>query len=119
MNTLCLMVDYLTEKDYINYLKQLLKEFYQLNTSYLIYVLTPALLIKLEELEKDNSIIPKKINDFTKDISISQVNNVIIGISMSSSHIGKYESINGENTKGLYSGDGMVYLKIKYIKNEK
>ena len=117
MNTLCLMVDYLTEKDDINYIKQILKEFYQLNKPYLMYVLTPASLIKLEELEKDNNIIPNKINDFAKvfsrgDIAISQVNNVAIGISMSSSRIGKYESINGENTKGWYSGDGMVYIYL-------
>lgn len=32
------------------------------------------------------------------------------GISMSSSRIGKFESINNENTKGWYLGDGMTYL---------
>ena len=115
MNTLCLMIDYLTEQESISYLKSILKNFYQLNKLYLKYVLTPASLIKLEEFELDNSIQPKRINDFVKvfsrtDIAISQVNNVGIGISMSSSRIGKYESINGENTKGWYSGDGMTYI---------
>ena len=117
MNTLCLMMDYLTEEESINYLKPILKNFYQLNKLYLKYVLTPASLIKLEEYELDNSIQPKKINDFAKvfsriDKAISQVNNVGIGISMSSSRIGKYESINGENTKGWYSGDGMTYIYL-------
>jgi hyaluronate lyase len=117
MNTLCLMTDYLTEKNDIYYLKQILKEFYQLNKPYFMYVLTPASLIKLEEIENDNNIQPKKINNFAKvfsrgDIAISQVNNVGIGISMSSSRIGKYESINGENMKGWYSGDGMVYIYL-------
>ncbi len=32
------------------------------------------------------------------------------GISMSSSRIGKFESINNENTKGWYLGDGMTYI---------
>ncbi len=32
------------------------------------------------------------------------------GISMSSSRIGKFESLNNENTKGWYTGDGMTYL---------
>lgn len=33
-----------------------------------------------------------------------------LGISMSSSRIYNYESINGENIKGWYTGDGMTYL---------
>ena len=31
---------------------------------------------------------------------------------MSSSRIGKYESINGENTKGWYTGDRMTYIYL-------
>ena len=31
---------------------------------------------------------------------------------MSSSRIGKYESINNENTKGWYTGDGMTYVYL-------
>ena len=117
LNTLCLMVDYLTDEENINYLKPILKNVYQLNKPYLRYVLTPASLIKLEEYENDEDIKPKKINDFAKvfsriDKAISQVNGVGIGISMSSSRIGKYESINGENTKGWYTGDGMTYIYL-------
>lgn len=117
MNMLCLLVDYLTEEENTHYLKQILKNVYILNKPYLRYVLTPASLIKLEEYEIDESIIPKKIDDFSKifsriDKAISQVNNVAIGISMSSSRIGKYESINGENTKGWYTGDGMTYIYL-------
>ena len=116
MNTLCLMVDYLKEQS-SNYLKSILKDFYQINKLYLKYVLSPFSLIKLEEYENDYSIQPKKIDDFAKifsrvDRAISQVNNIAIGISMSSSRIGKYESINGENTKGWYSGDGMIYIYL-------
>lgn len=32
------------------------------------------------------------------------------GISMSSSRIGKFESLNNQNAKGCYTGDGMTYL---------
>ena len=31
---------------------------------------------------------------------------------MSSSRIGKFESINNENTKGWYTGDGMTYVYL-------
>ena len=117
LNMLCLMIDYLTEEESINYLKSIVKYVYILNKPYLRYVLTPASLIKLEAYESDESIEPKKIDDFAKvfsriDKAISQVNNVGIGISMSSSRIGKYESINGENTKGWYTGDGMTYIYL-------
>ena len=117
LNTLCLIVDYLTDEKSINYLKPILKNIYQISKNYLRYVLTPASLIKLEEYENDESIKPGKINDFAKifariDKAISQVNNVGIGVSMSSSRIGKYESINGENTKGWYTGDGMTYVYL-------
>ena len=117
MNTLCFMIDYLTDDEKINYLRPILKNVYQLNKPYLRYVLCPAALIKLEEYENDDNIKTKKINDFAKvfsrtDKAISQVNGVGIGISMSSSRIGKYESINGENTKGWYTGDGMTYVYL-------
>ena len=117
LNTMCLMIDYITDEEKVNYLKPILKNIYLLNKPYLRYVSTPATLIKLEEYEADDSIEPKKINDFAKvfariDKAISQVNNVGIGISMSSSRIGKFESINSENTKGWYTGDGMTYVYL-------
>ena len=117
LNTMCLLIDYITEEEKVNYLKPILKNIYLLNKPYLRYVSTPATLIKLEEYESDDSIEPKKIDDFAKvfsriDKAISQVNNVGIGISMSSSRIGKFESINSENTKGWYTGDGMTYVYL-------
>ena len=117
INAMCLMIDYLPNKENIDYLKSILKNFYELNKSYLMISLSPFALIKLEEFENDNTIPPKKINDFSKffsriDKAISQVNNVGIGISMSSSRIGKYESISGENNKGWYTGDGMTYIYL-------
>ena len=116
-NMLCLMIDYLRNEEDKNYLKSILKNVYKINKQYLRYVLTPAALIKLEEYETDENIEAKKINDFSKifsrvDKAISQVNGVGIGISMSSSRSGKYESINNENTKGWYTGDGMTYVYL-------
>jgi hyaluronate lyase len=116
-NAMCLMIDYLENEEDINYLKPILKNFYELNHRYLMYSATPSALIKLEEFENDEDIKAKKIDDFSKifsrmDKAISQVNNVAIGISMSSSRSGKYESINGENRKGWYTGDGMTYIYL-------
>ena len=117
INSMCLMTEYLDDEKNINYLKPILKNFYELNKIYLMYSATPAALIKLEEFENDSKIPAKKIDDFAKifsriDKAISQVNNVAIGISMSSSRSGKYESINGENRKGWYTGDGMTYIYL-------
>ena len=116
-NAMCLMTEYLTDDKNLNYLKSILKNFYELNHRYLMYSATPAALIKLEEFENDKNIQPKRIDDFAKifsrmDKAISQVNDVAIGISMSSSRSGKYESINGENRKGWYTGDGMTYIYL-------
>ena len=117
LNTICLMIDYIKNEDNKNYLKSIIKNVYELNKSYLIYALTPASLIKLEEYENDENIQAMEIKDFAKvfsriDKAISQVNGVGIGISMSSTRIGKYESINNENTKGWYTGDGMTYVYL-------
>ena len=46
------------------------------------------------------------------DKAISQINGVGLGISLSSTRTGKYESINGENKKGWYQGDGMTYIYL-------
>ena len=46
------------------------------------------------------------------DKAISQIDGVGIGISLSSTRTGKYESINGENKKGWYQGDGMTYIYL-------
>lgn len=39
--------------------------------------------------------------------------NFAIGVAMHSKNIGTYESFNGENTKGWFTGDGAVYLYSK------
>ena len=59
LNTMCLLIDYITEEEKVNYLKSILKNIYLLNKPYLRYVSSPATLIKLEEYESDDSIEPK------------------------------------------------------------
>ena len=44
------------------------------------------------------------------DKAVQKRENYAVGISMSSSRIGDYDSINNENTKGWYMSDGMVYF---------
>ncbi len=46
---------------------------------------------------------------YTGDRVVQQRNGYAVGISMSSSRIAKYEDY-GENKKGWYTGDGMLYL---------
>ena len=46
------------------------------------------------------------------DKAIAQINGVGLGISLSSTRTGKYESINEENKKGWYQGDGMTYIYL-------
>lgn len=52
---------------------------------------------------------------YSTDKAVWQNNNYAVALSMSSSRISGWESINGENKKGWYMGDGMVYL---YTKND-
>ena len=115
MNALCLLVDYITDTQNILYLKSMLKNMYTSTYDYSKYSLEPTSLLLLENIKNDNSIEIKNINDFAKvfsrmDRAVSQNNNIAIAISMSSTRIGKYESINNENLQGWYTGDGMTYI---------
>ena len=114
INSLIYMTTYLINKDNVNYLKSILKYFYEINrdNDYSISFISLKL---ITNIENDTNILPKKINSFAKvfsrmDKTISQIKNISIAISMSSTRTGKYESINGENLKGWYTGDGMTYI---------
>ena len=119
MDAFCLMVKYFTNDNHNKYLKGILKHLYLYPdySNYYIYTLQIHSLITLENLKSDESIIEEYSHNFAKvlsysDKSISQFNNVGIGISMSSTRNGKYEAINSENTKGWYTGDGMTYIYL-------
>ncbi|MCU6712106.1 DNRLRE domain-containing protein [Paenibacillus sp. J5C_2022] len=69
----------------------------------------------LKSLTDDASISPR--GDLTLHKQFSVMDRIVhlrpgfaFGVSMSSSRIYNYESINGENLKGWYTGEGMTYL---------
>ncbi len=70
---------------------------------------------RLDKLLKDPTLSDAPISPF--NLTLSAGDRVIhhrpgfrFGLSMSSSRIGKFESLNNENTRGWYTGDGMTYL---------
>ena len=118
MNSLCLIMEFLSNNnDYQNNLKSFVKYLYSTNTTYYSGYLAPLSVKLLINLEKNDLIKPKQIENFAKvysrmDKAISQNNNIAIGISMSSTRIGRYEALSGENVDGWYSGDGMTYIYL-------
>lgn len=69
----------------------------------------------LKRIFDDDTIKPREsIKDFNMfyntDKAVWQNDDYAMAISMNSSRTSGWESINGENKKGWYQGDGMVYL---------
>ncbi len=70
------------------------------------------------EILKDDSIEPRSNYYMNKvyhdmDRAVQHSKNYSAGIAMSSSRIYNYESINNQNSKGWYIGDGMLYVYTK------
>ena len=96
-----------------------MKYIYEKNEKYYNAQLPITVLSFLEQIISDESIKSENIiKNFSKvysilDKAVSQINGIGFGISLSSTRIGKYESINGQNTRGWYQGDGMtLYIFI-------
>ena len=112
------ITQYLKDEKNAKNLKKYLKNLYDGQQKFYNGSLTIGALGILEEIIKDEEIQNENINfNFAKvysrmDKAIAQVNGVGIGISLSSTRIGRYESINGENKKGWYQGDGMTYIYL-------
>ena len=118
MRAICFATKYFKNSNNIKLLQSYLKYLYEINKDY--YNKNAALftLTILDEINNDESIQSKNIiNNFAKvysriDKSISQINGIGIGISFSSTRIGKYEAIGSDNTIGWYEGDGMTYIYL-------
>lgn len=75
-------------------------------------------LTKLQKVLEDSSVSPDDYETayvyHTGDRVVQHRDNYAFGIAMSSSRIPTYESINQENKKGWYTGDGMTYLYLDH-----
>ena len=109
------MTKYLNNTDKSNNIKSILKEYYNYNKDYYRSKLSPYDLKIFDDILDDKSV--KERTDFTfakifarMDRPIAQFQKYGVGIALSSSRVAKYESINGENKQGWYTGDGMLYV---------
>ena len=109
---------YLKDYEQIKTLKTYLKYLYNKNKDYYDKNLAIVTLSLLDDIIYDESIKANNIiNNFAKvysriDKAISQINGVGIGISLSSTRTGKYGEMGGDNTIGLFQGDGMTYIYL-------
>ncbi len=85
--------------------------------STLVNYLRISQLSKLAKIENDSTVKLLPYNRakvyYTGDRVVLQRDDYAVALSMSSSRIPKYESLNGVNMDGWYTGDGMVYTYIK------
>jgi len=63
-------------------------------------------------------IAPGQFNFPSMDRVVAQHNSFAFGVSMFSSRIANYESINGGNLEGWHEGDGMTYLYVGNSENQ-
>jgi hyaluronate lyase len=117
INSIFLALKYIQKEKSLNYLKKYLKDLYLNNKNFYDSSLSVGVLSILDELMLEDIPLVNINYNFARvypktDKAIAQVNGVGIGISLSSTRQGKYESINKENMKGWYQGDGMTYVYI-------
>ena len=117
INSIFLALKYIKNEKSLNYLKKYLKDLYLNNKNFYDGSLSVGVLSILDELMLEDIPLVDINYNFARvypktDKAIAQVNGIGIGISLSSTRQGKYESINQENMKGWYQGDGMTYIYI-------
>jgi hyaluronate lyase len=117
INSFFFALKYIQKEKSLNYLKKYLKDLYLNNKNFYDSSLSVGVLGILDELMLEDIPLVNINYNFARvypktDKAIAQVNGVGIGISLSSTRQGKYESINQENMKGWYQGDGMTYVYI-------
>ena len=107
--------------EYKFHLGTFLKEMITSDTSKSFTSGQPIIYIELAKALINDSSIPRRQNytiykQFAKmDRMVTHKKNFAFGVSMSSNRIYNYESINGENIKGWYTGDGMTYLYNNHL----
>lgn len=109
------MIDVVSDEDAYK-LKMLIKRHFKGDRlSYAYTKLTLPHIIKLDSIVNDETLPEPEPYELTKvyyhmDRAVHHKDDWSFGLSMSSSRIANYESINGNNEKGWYTGDGMTYL---------
>ncbi|WP_141692608.1 polysaccharide lyase 8 family protein [Paenibacillus pectinilyticus] len=100
-----------------NLFKSLIKAWVQQDTSFPNYYANVAIfdITLLKSILSDTAVTPAA--ELTSNTQYAEMARVVhlrpgfgYGISMSSSRIARYESINSENLHGWHTGDGMTYL---------
>ncbi|MCR8636489.1 polysaccharide lyase family 8 super-sandwich domain-containing protein [Paenibacillus radicis (ex Xue et al. 2023)] len=97
-------------------LKSMIKYWIQADTFSSYYEGTPTYFLVLgKQIANDPQVAPR--GEYTANMQFPNMDRTVhlrpgfgFGIAMSSSRIYRYESINGENLKGWYTGDGMTHL---------
>ena len=109
------MIDVISSEDALNFKTIIKKHLTGERLEYVYQNLGLAQVVKLEQIISDDSV-PQAEEDnrsrvyYNMDRVVHHKKNYHAGIAMSSSRIANYESINHENMRGWYTGDGMLYL---------
>ena len=118
ISSLFFISKYIKDENNLKFIKSYLKYVHEKDPSFYNNSLLIGTLGILEEIIQDTSIKTDNMkNNFSKvfsrmDKAVAQLNGIGLGISLSSTRTGKYESINEENKKGWYQGDGMTYIYL-------
>lgn len=104
-------------KEYADRYKAMIKEWITSNDSRDFIETSNNLqfIVQASALMKDKSVKPRGdlIGNYifpNMDRVVHRRNGFVFGVSMYSSRISNYESLNGENLKGYHTSDGMTYL---------
>lgn len=109
------MMDAVSDEDAVNFKTIIKKHLTGERLEYAYRNLTLPQIAKLEQIINDDSV-PEAQEDnlsriyYNMDRVVHHKKNYHAGIAMSSSRIANYESINHENMRGWYTGDGMLYI---------
>ena len=109
------MIDVVSSEDALRFKMLVKRHFKGERLDYAYRNLTLPHIVKLESIVNDKSLPEPEPYELTKvyyhmDRAVHHRPDWTFGLAMSSSRIANYESINGANKNGWYTGDGMTYL---------